>query len=175
MSARPKRKSARTRKIGYEDPEGPPSPFPSSVWVDPRQSGFIDSLRKASVLQKNIEKETGVYRYWDVEGYVFGVSRYDSITRVGVWGVGSLNPTSLVGWTVEFPPNDPKDLAELVRAQTHPHLRVFAWGMLHKKRPIRLDGLAVWLDYSLEPILDKYLPPFDVRETKPATGQLKWV
>jgi hypothetical protein len=61
----------------------------------------LETAATKSVLQKNIEKETGVYRYWDVEGYVFGVSRYDSITRVGVWGVGSLNPTSLVGWTVE--------------------------------------------------------------------------
>jgi hypothetical protein len=82
----------------------------------------------------------------------------------------------LTQWGLEFPPNDPRDLAELVRAQTHPHLRVSVWGILPKNQilPIRIDGLLVALDYGRAPILGKYVPPFDVRETKPATGQLKW-
>src|SRR5262249_20664716 len=119
-------------------------------------------------------KESGPYRYWSVEGYVFDIGRSNSkTTQVTVWGVSSSNPMDMSGWSFEFPPNDPKDLAELVRAQTHPHLRVFAWGMLHKKRPL-IVGLHVWLDYSVEPLLGKYLPPFDVRATKPATGQVRW-
>jgi hypothetical protein len=167
MPARPKRKSARTRKISYERP---PSPFPSLAWVDPTQSGFIDSLRKA---RKRSKRRPG--EEWDVEGYVVMVMRTDSTTRVMVRGESSTHyVNNLVGWILEFPPNDPKDLAELVRAQTHPHLRVSAWGILPKKLPIRIDGLVVSLDYGREPILDNYLPPFDVRETKPATGQLKW-
>jgi hypothetical protein len=176
MSARPKRKSARTRKISYEDPERPPSPFPSLAWVDPKQSGFIDSLRKASVLQKNIEKETALLgEEWEIEGYVVYVGTTDSTTHVMVVGDSSTHHVpNLVGWPLQFPPNDPKYLAELVRAQSHPHLRVFARGILPKKGPIRIDWLGVFLDYGYEPILDQYLPPFDVRETKPAIGQLKW-
>jgi mono/diheme cytochrome c family protein len=48
MPARPKQKSGRTRKTSYEDPERPPLPIPSTVWVDPKQR-FIDGLPKATV------------------------------------------------------------------------------------------------------------------------------
>src|SRR5262245_52359697 len=122
MSAQPKRKSGRTRKTSYEDPERHPSPLPSTVWVDPKQR-FIDGLPKASMARKTTEKyETGLLgEEWDVEGYVTDVWREDSTTRVYVIGVRRPNSTNMGGWVLDFPPNDPKDLVELVRAQTHPH------------------------------------------------------
>jgi hypothetical protein len=95
--------------------------------------------------RKTIEKyETGLRgKYWYIEGYVTDVWRDDSTIGVAVRGVvGSQNPTQMVWQELYFPPNDPRDLAELVRAQTHPHLRVYAWGIVPKneKLPIRVDG-----------------------------------
>src|SRR5262245_59402902 len=105
MPARPKPKSARTRKTSYEDPERPPSSFPLPLLVDPNQSGFIDALRKASVLQKTIEKETALLgEEWDIEGYVDTIGRIDSTTTFAmVWGESSTYK-GLIGYPLEFPP-----------------------------------------------------------------------
>ena len=106
-------------------------------------------------------------------GYVSFVSTsatlvgYDSVTVVGTLGTGSFAPTFLSGprptqqgaVSFRFPPNDPKYFPELVRAMSHPHLRIGAYWIYSSDGVEIIQALIVFTDYP-----DMANPSFDARQ-----------
>ena len=64
------------------------------------------------------------------------------------------------GLTLYFPPNSPKYLPELIRAQSHPHLAVYIVYKLTETSPV-ICTLSINLDYPAPWPNNK--PPFDYR------------
>ena len=100
-------------------------------------------------------------------GYVYKVETVSEGTYVTVAGVNAYgdnpNPTADdAGFQLlPFPPNDPKYLAELLRALNYPHLRVFC----NTGFKGLITYLKIFTDYDQLPV-PRFQPPFDVREIK---------
>lgn len=69
-------------------------------------------------------------------------------------------------WILNFPPNGLKYLPELIRAQSHPHMRVDISGTNNPSLmgSFNVTTVSVYLDYGLAPI--QFQPPFEAATSK---------
>jgi hypothetical protein len=114
-----------------------------------------ESMRRANVPEDAITQVVAEQARIDTFlGYVTRIEYDDNRdqTVVNLFGEGGLE--------LHFPPNSPKFLPELVRAQTHPHLAVNIAYKSTETFPVIL-ALSVNLDYPLPWPNNK--PPFDDR------------
>jgi len=134
-----------------------------------QQSQLRTILKNANVPQNTADQITQQdsqnYLYL---GYVRMIETVDEGTYAHITGEEQFAGLGAGDFVVTFPPNDPKHLAELVRAMNYPHLRVKC-GVYCKSPtdPGTIFYLGVFTDY-IEPSLPGQ-PPFDVREIVNAT------
>ena len=140
----------------------------SSVFASAQLQNLREILKNANVPQPAADQAVQQYSDpIDWYGYVYRIETvsdgtYVTVAGLNAWG-DNPNPTADdAGFQVlPFPPNDPKYLAELVRAMNYPHLRVFCVTGLSGQ----ITYLKVFTDYDQLPI-PAFQPPFDVREIK---------
>jgi len=130
-----------------------------------------DAMRRANVPEdaaNQVIEDVKLVVY--ATGYVYDVYRYGSETIVTIKGLagGDYVPNDTTEYSFEFPPNRAEHLAELIRAQSHPHLRVFlqAWRKT-RTDPAVINDMHIVLDYYETPLDNA--PPFDVRTLKEAS------
>jgi hypothetical protein len=127
---------------------------------------MADTLRAAnvseSIINQVIETEE---QFCMVRGYVYWVST--GLTNTMVQLRGQIVFGTAGGpdeWVLNFPPNRPQFLPELIRAQNHPHMRVDISGIRKPPGALHATAVDVYLDYSLAPI--KFQPPFEAATSK---------
>jgi hypothetical protein len=121
------------------------------------------ALRRANVPEaaaNEIVEDLKLVAY--VTGYVYDVyTEDDGTTHVQIKGLAYGDNLDATDYGVSFPPNRPEHLAELIRAQSHPHLRVFLTTWRKPNENSVISDLHVVLDYYDAPLDNA--PPFDVR------------
>jgi hypothetical protein len=113
-----------------------------------------ESMRRANVpdaaIDQVVEDQTQTYYF---SGYVTQITYDDQRTEVMFGGES--------GIIIYFPPNPPKYLPELIRAQSHPHLAVGMSLKISQESSPTILSLSIGLDYPYP--WPNNRPPFDVR------------
>ena len=96
-------------------------------------------------------------------GYVWGVHTGPTTTTVQLRGKYFENERLGEICILQFPPNDPRYLAEIIRAQNNPHFRIHVSISLNVGATMVQSGFQILLDYT-DPKPIPGSPPFDVVE-----------
>lgn len=111
-------------------------------------------MRHANVpeatINQVVEDQTQTFYFW---GYVTTILYDDQRTEVSFGG-----ETNVI---FHFPPNPPKYLQEIIRAQSHPHLAVYIAAKTSAESSPLILSLGIGLDYPYPWPNNK--PPFDNR------------
>jgi hypothetical protein len=114
-----------------------------------------EAMRRANLpedaIDQVVEDQTQTISYG---GWVTSITFDDQRTEVQFGGEQG-------GIILYFPPNPPKYLQELIRAQSHPHLGVFMWLKISQESTPLILSLSIALDYPYP--WPNNRPPFDVR------------
>ena len=131
-----------------------PPPTITALYRDNQLRHLRESMRRANVpdnaIDQVVEDQTQTYYFW---GYVTSITYDDRRTEVEFGGES--------GTVIYFPPNPPKYLPEIIRAQSHPHLAVGMWLKISQESSPTILSLTIALDFPYP--WPNNRPPFDVR------------